>query len=213
MVQHWILFFLFACFVNSTWAQDERFYRQMLSGELPGLGALIQEEPQRRYDVLGPNYRVDLNGDGIEEILQPQKRDGVDWLEIRDSSERKIFEAKLLAMGAESVLYKIRLVSISPKVRALILFLDEGHTAGKKIESTARIFVLSFENNDLSTLKLSRGPHYFHEKEAQREQYFRRDYQVNVQDIDQDGVKEIIVQFNHIQRIMRYRKNGEWERL
>src|SRR5690606_30569035 len=107
---------------------------------------------------------------------------------------RKIFEAKLLAMGGDSALYKIKLVSLSPKVRALILFLDEGKTEGRRFESTARIFVLSFENNDLNTLKLVRGPHFFQEKEAQRDQYFRREYQVNVVDLDNDGVKEISVQ-------------------
>lgn len=213
MVQHCLLLFLFVLSAGPLWGQDERFFRQMFSGELPSLHEVIKEDTQRRYDVLGPNYRVDLNGDGMEETLQPQKRDGVDWLEIRDTSQRKIFEAKLLAMGGDSALYKIKLVSLSPKVRALILFLDEGKTEGRRFESTARIFVLSFENNDLNTLKLVRGPHFFQEKEAQRDQYFRREYQVNVVDLDNDGVKEISVQFNHIQRILKYLGNGEWERL
>ena len=64
---------------------------------------------------------------------------------------------------------------------------------------------------DLKKMVLTAGPHIFHEKEAQREQYYRRDYQVNIYDIDGDGVREIAVQYNHIQRIMKY-ENGIWNR-
>jgi ribosomal protein L21E len=62
-------------------------------------------------------------------------------------------------------------------------------------------------------MKLAQGPHHFHEKESQREQYWRRDYSVEVRDTNRDGTKEIVVQFNHIQRIMIYKGLGEWERL
>ena len=162
--------------------------------------------------VNGPAYRLDLNRDGVEEILEPQKRDGVDWIEIRNSSQNKIFEAKLFAMGGASTLYKIRMVDLSQKVRALLLYVDEGITKGKRFESTARFYVLTFENSDLSKISLAEGPHYFHEKEGQRDMYWRRDYNVNVYDIDQDGIKEISVEYNHIQRIMKYNGKGNWER-
>ena len=160
----------------------------------------------------GSSYRLDLNGDGVEESIEPQKRDGVDWIEIRNSAQFKIYEAKLFGMGGASVLYKIRLVNLSPRVRALILFLDEGITKGKRFESTARIYVLSYEDNNLEKISFSQGPHFFHEKEGQRDMYWRRDYNVNVYDVDNDGLKEIAVQYNHIQRIMKYKGSGEWER-
>lgn len=171
-----------------------------------------QEKSGHQFNVKGASYKFDLNGDGFEESIQPQKRDGVDWLEIRDSSERKVFEGKLLAMGTGSSIYKIKVVNLSTKARAAIIFLDEGVIQGKRFESTARIFVISFENNDLSTISMTEGPHFFHEKEAQREQYWRRDYNVNVYDLDGDGVREIAIMYNHIQRIMKYKGRGEWER-
>jgi hypothetical protein len=163
--------------------------------------------------VTGASYRLDLNGDGIEEIIQPQKRDGVDYLEIQDSSLRKIFEHKLFAMGGGSYIYKLRLTTLNDKAKVLVIFLDEGHSHGRMFESSARIFLLSFENNDLSTLRLTQGPHHFHEKERQREQYWRRDYSVELRDLNGDGTKEVIVQFNHIQRILTYQGKGEWQRL
>lgn len=192
--------------------QDERYYRQILAGDLPKYDQDPTEKQLAQFNVTGTHYKIDLNEDKIEEIIEPQKRDGVDWLEIRNASHNKLFEAKLLAMGAESSIYKIKLVNLSKTLKAIILFLDEGKTQGKRFESTARIYVLSYENNDLSKMSLTEGPHFFHEREAHREQYWRRDYSVNVYDINGDGVREIAIQYNHIQRIMKYQGRGMWER-
>jgi hypothetical protein len=202
-----IIFFTLLC---SAHAQDERYFRQILSGQLPADNEEVVDSPLRTFVVKGKSYLVDLNGDGIDEVLQPLKVDGLDALEIFDGSMRKLFHAKLPAAGSDANLYKLKLVHLSKTVKSLILFLDEGKTDGKRFEATARIYLLSFENNDLSTLKLSKGPHFFHEKDSQREQYFRRDYSVNVFDLDHDGTREVAVQYNHIQRIMKYKGKGEW---
>jgi hypothetical protein len=213
MARHQLIFSFFLFLSLAVSAQDERYFRQILTGDLPGSTDSIKDTIVPGFNAYGMSYRLDLNGDGIEEIIQPQKRDGVDWVEIRDSSQRILLEAKLLAMGRDSTLYKIRLVSISENIRALILFLDEGIVKGQHFESSAKIYIVSFENNDLSTLSITDGAHIFHERKAFRSQYWRRDYNVNVYDIDGDGKKEIAVQYNHIQRIFKYRKSGEWIKL
>jgi hypothetical protein len=211
MAQQWILlFFLF--FSGALWGQDERYYRQILSGDLPKMFRGLDESVQHQFNVRGPAYLVDLNGDGIEETLQPQKRDGVDWIEVKDASKRTVFEAGLFAAGANSYLFKAKLVSLSKKVKALVLFLDEGVTQGKGFDSTAKIYLVSWEKDDLSTMKLAAGPHFFVEHRSMRDQYYRRDYLLNVYDTNKDGQKEVIVHFNHIQRIMEYKGNGEWFR-
>ena len=212
MVHHLGIFLLFTLSL-SVFAQDERYYRQILKGELPNLNQDIGEVQEHQFNVKGATYSVDLNGDGIEEMIQPQKRDGVDWIEIRNTTQRKIFEAKLLAMGGESSIYKAKLVYLSSTTKLLMLFLDEGKTSGRRFESTARIYLITFENNDLSTMKITTGPHHFHEREGQRDQYWERDYSVEVRDVDKNGVRDVVVQYNHIQRIMVYKGNGNWDRL
>lgn len=210
---HQFMLFLVFLLSGELLAQDERYYRQILNGELPQLIFEHKEATEHQFNVKGPSYQVDLNSDGIEEIIQPQKRDGVDWIEIKDSSQRKIFEAKLLAMGGESVIYKLKMAHLSATTRLLMLFLDEGRTNGKRFESTARIYLLTYDNNDLSTLSLYQGPHHFHEREGQREQYWRRDYSVEVRDVNLDGTRDVILNYNHIQRVMLYQGKGEWKRL
>ena len=210
-MQHLALLCIFLISLSSH-AQDERYYRQILSGDLPKFSQKIDEAVEHQFNVQGSSYVIDLNGDGVEEIVQPQKRDGVDWIEVRGMNQSKIFEGKLLAIGGGSSIYKMKLAYLSPKVKVLVLFLDEGKSSGLKFESVARIFLLSFENNDLATLKLTMGPHHFHEKEGQRDQYWRRDYSVEIRDINNDNVRDVVVQFNHIQRIMLYQGFGQWSR-
>ncbi len=214
MVHYLRFVMIFLLFLGSVEAQDERYYRQMLSGALPEMNAdKMKSNGKVHFSLSSPAYRIDLNSDGTEEYIKTIKRDGVDWLQITDFSGRKIFEQKLFAMGAQSVIYKIRFSQISDDVKALVVFLDEGKTHSVRFESTARIYVVSFEKNNLDSMKLSVGPHFYHEKEAQREQYWRRHYQVNLVDFDGDGIKEISVQYNHIQRMMKYVGRGEWIRL
>jgi hypothetical protein len=211
MLQQWVVFCVILLGMSDSFAQDERYYRQILTGELQKTSE-PKESFVRNYIVKGAEYMVDLDGDGIEEIIQPEKRDGTDYLNILNSSRSSIFSAKLFSSGGNSWIYKLRLVNLSAKVKTLIVFLDEGTTHGLRFESTARIYFLSYEDNKLSTLTLNPGPHIYQEKEAQRDQYWRREFVVDVDDLNQDSSREIIVHFGHIQHIYEYRGNGEWNR-
>jgi hypothetical protein len=211
MLQQWILLGLFLLGSTEIFGQDERYYRSILTGELP-----VTSEPKesfvRNYLVKGSEYMVDLDNDGIEEVLQPEKRDGIDYLTILNSSRGQIFSAKLFSSGGNSAIYKLRLVYLTPRVKTLIIFLDEGTTKGLRFESTARIYLLSFEDNNLSTLTLNPGPHIYQEKEAQRDQYWRREYVVDARDLNGDQKREVIVHFGHIQNIYEYKGGGEWSK-
>ncbi len=212
MLQQWILFGLILFGSTEIFAQDERYYRQILTGELPEV-VDPKESFVRNYLVKGSEYMVDLDGDGIEEILQPEKRDGIDWLTIMNSSRGIVYSAKFYSAGGESAIYKIRMVHLTPRIRTLIVFLDEGITKGLRFESTARLYFLSWEDNKLSTLALNPGPHIYQEKEAQRDQYWRREFVVDVTDLNEDDKREIIVHFGHIQHIYEYRGSGEWTKI
>ena len=125
MVDYWQIILVFFL-ISPVQAQDERYFRQILSGELP---QNIQEAPSplvSQFNVNGPSYRFDLNEDNNEEIIETQKRDGVDWIEIRTSSQNKIFQTQLPVMGAESYIYKMKIVHLSTKLKAIIVFVDEG---------------------------------------------------------------------------------------
>lgn len=202
---------LVSVFVNPAHGQDERFFRQIFSGELTRGVKKAEEEP--KYVFSGAVYRFDLDGDGKEEGLQVVKRDLIDYLDILAPDGRTLFKAEILPNGVDAKIDRIRIVDISPKTRVLVVQYDEGKTQGKKFEASARLWLISFENKDLSTLKLTRSAPYWYEFEKIREQYGRRIYSLSVVDVDGDGVKEVMVSFNHMQHIYRYLGNGSWSAL
>lgn len=208
----WIfsLTFIFA-FVNQSHAQDERFFRRLMSGELAR--EVEKTPPEPKYVFSGATYRVDLNGDGKEEGIQVVKRDLMDWLDILTEDGNPVFKARLLPAGIDARIDRLRLVDLSPKVRVLIVQYYEGKTEARQLEATARLWFLTFENKDIYNIKLAQGPAYWHEFEKIREQYGRRLYSLSVRDIDGNGIKDIMVAFNHMMQIYRYAGDGKWSSL
>jgi hypothetical protein len=197
------------------YSQDERKYRQLIDK--------TQKNKNNEHEVMSfshfvqnqGRYQLDLNSDKIEEIVEIQKRDGLDWIIIKASNETVLYQTKLPTVGSQSVIFKMLLLNISKtrSIKTLVLFFDEGMIKSKKWESTARILLLTFENHDLRNIKLTIGPHFFHEKNSQRDQYWRRDYEVKSLDLNADQMREIIVKYQHIQRILIYKGDGIWERI
>lgn len=204
----WFSLAVILLFGNPAAAQDERLWRKVLSGEMAQTAPSAPPSP--RYLFTGPVYRVDLDGDGREEGLMPVKRDLVDWLDILSHDGRTLYQAPLEALGVDARLDRIRLVDLAPGKRVLVLQYFEGKTEARRLEATARLWFLTLDNRDLTTLKLTRGPGYWHEFEAEREQYGRRLYALSVLDVDGDGVKDVRVAYNHIMHVWRYHGGGRW---
>jgi hypothetical protein len=198
-------------FENQLFAQDERLIRKMISGEL-AIESTKAVAPAL-FSVTGPAYRIDLNQDGLEETIQVKNQDGLNWIHIFDINQNEMFKAKLWAMGAMSRLYKIRLVDLNTESRVLILHVDEGRTESVRYESTARLFIISMDKNNLSSLKMVVGPRYWHERKAHREQYSFRNYFLNVIDLDKNGTKEIYVKYHGAEWIYIYQGRGQWKTL
>jgi hypothetical protein len=197
------------------YSQDERKYRQLIDKTQKNKNNEHEVMPFSHFVQNQGRYQLDLNSDKIEEIVEIQKRDGLDWIIIKASNETVLYQTKLPTVGSQSVIFKMLLLNISKtrSIKTLVLFFDEGMIKSKKWESTARILLLTFENHDLRNIKLTIGPHFFHEKNSQRDQYWRRDYEVKSLDLNADQMREIIVKYQHIQRILIYKGDGIWERI
>jgi hypothetical protein len=201
--------FLFVLIFFSAFAQDERFYRQIFDG------ALIPKEAVQeniKLIISSPKYHFDLNRNGFNEILETPKRDGLDYIVIKDGMGKLIYEAALDSMAKDSYIDKIQLKSLSATTDLMLIYYYEGGVDSSKFEASARLYFLTFENRDLKTLSLYRGPHYFHEKQKVLDQYLLRSYHVSTLDLNDDGVKEVMVHYNKIARIFFYQGKGNWTR-
>lgn len=204
----WVSLATIFIFVNPAYAQDERVWRKLLTGELGQEAERPQIVP--KYVFNGPTYRFDLDGDGTEEGLVLSKRDLIDWVEIHAADGRKIFEGKLAASGINARVDRIRIVDLSNDARVLIISYFEGKTENRRLEALARLWFITIDRHDLKTLALTRGPVYWHEFEGMRHAYGRRLYALGLRDFDGDGRKDVRVAYNHIMSIWRYRGDGKW---
>ncbi len=198
-------------FVNPVMGQDERFWRKLVTGELTREQKKEPDPPKWVFST--PRYEFDLNGDGKNESIEIQKRDGLNVVEIFSHNKSLLFTGSLTGLGVESKIYRLRLIDVSANVRALLVHFYEGKTQSQRFEATARLYFVTFNKTSMDKFSFQKGPQYWHEYEAPRDQYWRRQYAINVMDLDKDGSKEVFINFNSNQSVWKYQNSGLWREL
>ncbi len=189
-------------------AQDERFFREMYTGEL----ANSQKKPfDYKIEVSSDKYEIDLNRDNKKDSIQSIKKDGVDFFRINDEYGKTVFEAKLETKGFESKIFRASFKTISKDIDVLLLHFYEGYTKTASFEGSARLYVVTIKKRSLKDITLTTGPYFWTEKEQVAGKYWARRYSVQTDDLNKDGKKEIIVNFNNINKILYYSDKGIWK--
>lgn len=191
-------------------AQDERYFRQLFSGELNQERAK-EEVKKYSYFVHTPYYALDLNRDEKPEQIVFVKKDNEDWLEILDHDKKKIFSYRFENKGFDSELFRLELKTLSQETSVLLLYYYEGVSRYIDFQGTARIYTLTIDNNDLKTMTVFRGPSFFDEIKTFKGHYHKRNYQVYLEDFNKDAKKELIVRFKNITDVFVYKGQGAWQ--
>ncbi len=207
------LFFIFLLLFGSSynvWAQDERFIRKLLSGDL-GVEGVNEAKPKPHFNVVSPLYEIDLNEDNRVESIVIEKKDSEDWLHIQSYDRKIIFSLRFVRKGWESDVYKINLRKLSPTTHVLLVRYYEGHNQGDNFTGTARLYAITWEKNDLTTMKSVRGPEIWDEYKDSKIHYHQRPQVVSLNDLDSDGFKEVSVRHHLSTKVMKYLGKGEWQ--
>lgn len=204
-----LLFLAIFSLKTVVFAQDERYFRQLFTGELAT--STQKKDKSYKWESETPLYQIDLDGDRNPEGIRVQKKDGEDWIELHGKLGKPFWRGKLQAKGIESSLFKIHLVSLAPKIKTLVLHFYEGKTDYKEFNGTARVYLIVFEDNKLDKIFYQTGPSFWIEREKMSDQYFKREYKVIVQDFNLDGIKEISVKFKNLAKVLMYLGNGRWQ--
>lgn len=203
-----ILLFL-VTFAQSALGQDERALRELFSGDL-----IRPESAQRpnsiHFRVQSPMYQVDLNGDHRAESFVTEKIDGEDWLHVHDYFGKQIFSYQFQANAAMSQIYRLKIMQLGPNVKLIAVHFFEGVNKYIELNANARLYFLTIENNDLSTLSMYRGPAYWEEHDNGRDHYRKRVYHLTSLDLRQTGEKDLLVRFKNISSAYRFVGGGKW---
>jgi len=196
-------------------AQDERFFRKMLSGEL------TREQGEEKttfhhWKVRTPKYEIDIDGDFRNEKLAFTKFDGQDWLFLYSYDDKVLYKYRFDAKGAGSSVYKVRMTELKKGVKALIFYFFEGGIQHVEYQGTSRLFFLSVEKNPETNkmlFSMTKGPYFFEEFKSREGHYHRRHSKISIMDFDGDGFRDIAVRYYLITRVYTYKGNGRWERV
>ncbi|MBF0362609.1 MAG: hypothetical protein HQK49_16435 [Oligoflexia bacterium] len=207
-----VLVFIVFLFVTSPLplsAQNERFIRDMFANQIN------KQENYKSYVTYKwlantPFYQIDLTADGVAENILVSKRDAEDWFVVTNSKRIPVLEFKMDRVGVESFVYKVRVVRISASTVALIIFHYQGYYKEINFLGKSKIYFVTIDDNDLKKINYSVGPTIWEEKETYPHRYSQRFYDVRVNDLNSDNVKEIIVSYGRNSHIFSYLGNGQW---
>ncbi len=205
----WTIFAIVFTASTLAFSQDERFFQDMLNG------SAVKEKKLMEFkiEVQSPFYVMDLNQDGIEDSFQIIKRDGIDYFRVNDPFGEMKYEYKFDAKGVKGRILKAHFKQITPKVTVLVLYYYEGQTGTTQYESSARLYFATIRDGSLDKISMTKGPYFFFEKLDSADKYLLRTMSVNLVDYNKDGMSEISVTYNKIQRIYFYNGTGLWKKL
>ena len=199
-----MIFYLISLLIFSLHSQDERFYQKL--------------HPEKKkenifsdynFHAYTPLYQLDLDEDGRDESLMVEMRDGGVWIIIRYKM-KKIKEFELDVNGVNPKVYRITMSRLSSKSKIMLVRFYEGYNPYPVFRATARLYFITWEDNDLKTLSLFKGPLFFHEFKG--DDYYTRDYKVSLFDFNKDGIKEVSVDSHLISKVWIYKGKGRWIR-
>jgi hypothetical protein len=194
----------------SALAQDERYFRQLFSGEISKSNEKIDAK-KYSYFVHTPYYSLDLNHDGISEFLAFVKKDNEDWVEIFNQDKVKLFSYRFESKGYDSELFRVELKTLSTNTTILLMHYFEGVSKYINFQGTARVYAITIDNNDLKTMAAFKGPSFFEEVKTFKGHYHKRNYEVLLEDLNRDSVKELIVRYRRMSNVFVYKGAGHWQ--
>lgn len=204
-----LIFSLYLTTFSYLFAQNERFIRSMFADQISKKENLNSNK-KHKWVVSTPLYQIDLNEDGVAEHIQVSKKDAEEWFVIMNSKRISLLEVKLDRIGMESFVYKVRLITISKTATVLIIYHYQGYYKDINFLGRTKVYFVSIDNKDLSTLKYYAGPTIWEEKESFPNRYSQRFYDIKVEDLDLDGTKEIFTTYGRITHIYTYQGKGRW---
>lgn len=212
--QHYPTFLLVFVLVCMPVAQsmDERFFRGMFSGEIKKEKEEVLA-PMYKWTVKTDFYHYDLDGDSFPEYFQMEKRDGEDWFKILDWNKKPFFQHKLEKLGPGSWPYKLSISKISKTVKLVVIHFFQGSTKYIDFYGRSILYFLTIEDQNLEKISFQEGPATWEEVEEYGGHYTQRFYNLNFEDYNGDGIKEIAVNFNKSFHLYGYKGDGKWREI
>ena len=156
--------------------------------------------------VFSDFYRLDLNGDGHFEGLTVENSDKGSSLHFFKNHFEHFQEVFIGPGGTFSKVEKIELRQISQNENVILIYFSEGVQKYLSLRSRQRLYLIYVPSEIFNDkFRLHRGPIIFEELSS-KGHYHVKKYDVDVIDLNGDGVKEILVRNKDIERVIKLSK-------
>lgn len=201
-----LLFFLYALHFQS-FAQDEENFKKFILGEKE---EIIQEDHFSEWRLETPHYFYDLNSNGQMESIVFVKESGGDQLHIYNVRRELLYKTSFTSTALTSKIYKILIKPLSDNLLLLLIYYFEGSINYIDDQSIVRLYFLTLEKKDFSSLKIFKGPYYwekFLSRNGHSHQILKK---IKFFDFNKDGILDLLITKNKRTQSFTYRK-GLWK--
>ena len=193
--------FIFSFFHSLTiFSQSEADWKQIIRGVEQKKIAKIKVG--RQIKTFSDYYKIDLNDDGFYEGMVVENSDSGSYIHLFKTDFTHFQKIFVDVGGAFSKVEKIELKKLSNDGNILLIYFNEGLVRYLGTQSRHLLYSVFIPKNIFEhELKISRGYVIF-EEFSKNGHYHVRDYKVTVEDLDNDGIAEILIKANNIERVM-----------
>lgn len=204
-----LVIIMFFCSLGAL-AQDERYFRELfLKNYLQD--EAVKEKKKYSYTVPTPFYTIDVNHDGKHESFVYSKKESEDWIDIFDHNKKLVYQYRFTSVGAHSRLYKMRFSHIDENIGLVLFYFYEGVVKYNEMESSGRLYFMTFKKKDFSDFKTMQGPYLFEEFKGMKGHYHQRVRNVEVLDLNNDSRNEIIVKHHFYSEVFSVKDDGSFQ--
>jgi hypothetical protein len=158
-----------------------------------------------------PMYKIDLNNDKHKEGILYHKDNGKEKLNIFSYENKLIKSFELDIFGKNAALQRVLIKSLSSNLRTIILYFYAGEQEYLEFQSQGRLYFINIDNGNLQDMKIFKGPSFWSESKDTYGNYYRRHYNLELNDLNNDGIKEVIVKYSILSNVCYYLGDGDWK--
>lgn len=193
--------FIFLIFQSlAAYSQNESQFNALVKG-VEKLNQVTIED-KKNVRIFSDYYRIDLNGDGHLEGIAVENSDQGSSLHFFKNYYEYFQELKVSSGGTFSKIDRLEVKSISGDENVILIYFSEGVSKYLTLRSRQRLYVVYVPSMLFKApFEIIKGPVIFEEYQK-RGHYHTRKYDIILEDLNKDGVKEILVKNKSIERVI-----------